>query len=249
MKPKIGRTISVILFSLGVLLGLLLAGSFIWAHLELPLYFDYDFTSIKSDNQEYSKLICPYMLTTPETGQISVKIPNTADKSIDVSFLAHISYLGGAARQLELTSTIPVGGSRDLKFEVNAQDVFYNYFILVKTYQYPTYKTPSRMGSCAILLVPLTFLTGDQVLIISILLLGFFLLTGIFLWIKFNRPLRGMTRNALNAMTLLAILLAVAFYTGLAGWWVPGVLLLAVVVLQIFVAFSHFSSGFRDDRE
>lgn len=248
MKAKTGRIISVILISVGVLIGLFLAGSFIWAYLELPLYFDYDFTSVRSDNQQYSNLNCPLFLTSTETGQVSLDIPNTTDKTINILFRANVSYQGGIARDVELKTTIPIGEFRTLKFEVNSGDVFYHYFIFVKSYQFSTYNTPSRMGSCAILMIPISFLTGDQVLTISILLMGLFMIVGIYTWIKYNRPLRGVALNALNAMIMLSIILLVALIAGMKGWWVLGLLLLVVVVLLIVVALSYFISAPRDNR-
>jgi hypothetical protein len=247
MKVKMGRSISIILISLGILIALFLAVSFNWAYLELPLYFDYDFTSVKMDNQQYSSLNCPYLLTSSETGQISLDIPNTTDKPINVLFRAYVSYMNGVARTVELNPTIPIGELSTLKFEVNSSDVFYHYFIFVKTYQFSTYNTPARMGSCAILMLPISFLSGDQVLILSILLMGLCLIVGIYAWRKYNDPLRGLALNTHNALIILSVLLSMALIAGMRGWLVLGLLLLVVVLLLIFVTISTFSSAQRDD--
>ncbi|HCM96850.1 MAG: hypothetical protein A2X25_05325 [Chloroflexi bacterium GWB2_49_20] len=248
MKANMGRIISVIMVSVGVLIGFFLAGSFIWAYLELPLYFDYDFTSVRTENQQYSILNCPFVLTPTETGQVSLDIPNTTDKPINILFRAYVSYMNGITRNVELKSTIPIGEFRTLKFEVNSKDIFYHYFIFVKTYQFSTYNTPSRMGSCAILMIPISFLTGYQVLIISILLMGLFVIVGIYTWIKYNRPMRGMASNALNAMITLSVLLSVALIAGMRGWWVFGLFLLVVVLLLVVVTLTYFISEPRENR-
>jgi hypothetical protein len=249
MKPETGRKVSILLFSLGVVIGLFLAGEAIWANFELPFYFDYNYASVRLTGQNYSKLSCPFILTTSETGRILVDIPNTTDKPIDVLFQAEISYLGGIARNYEVKPSIPPGETHQVEFEVNAKDIVFHSFILVKTYQFPTYKTPSRLGSCAILMLPIPFLSGDQAFILFLLVIGGLIASGLVLWIKNNHPMRGVPRNAASAMFTLASLLLAALVSGYLGWWVAGLFLLAVVVLMIVVAVAYFGNPPQDNRD
>jgi hypothetical protein len=248
MTPQTGRKVSILLFSMGVLIGFILAGVSVWANFELPVYFDYNYASIRSTDQSYSDLNCPLLLTTSETGRVVLDIPNTTDKPIEVLFRAEISYLGGIVRNFEVKPSIPAGESQRVEFEINADDVVFNSFILVKTYQFPTYKTPSRMGSCAILMLPIPFLTGQQAFIATILMIAILIISGIYLWIKHNRPHRGVARNATSAMITLALFLLVALVSGYQGWWVAGLFLLVVVTLLIVVSVVYFSTSPQDNR-
>jgi hypothetical protein len=243
MTTKTIRRISIIFFSIGVIIGLFFAGSVIWANFELTFYFNYSYASIRSADQAYSDLECPIILTKAETGMVRTDIANTTDKTLTPVFRGEISYLGGIVREVDFKPTILPRETSRVEFEVNSHDLFYNYFILVRTYQLPTYKTPSRIGSCAIVMLPIPFLTGRQVFYLSLFAIGLFQLTGIFLWTRSNRPLQGVSRRAYSAMITLSLLEWAAIIFGIYGIWVAGLPLMVAIVLLIVVASIGFSGG------
>ena len=248
MNEKKGRTLSVILYIIGTLIGLIFAVSVIWANFELPFYFDYSYASVGSDNQTSAKLNCPILLTTGETGTVSTDITNNTDKTLNPVFRAEISYLGGIVRDLEFNPIILPGESSPVEIEINSDDIVFNFMIMVRTYQLPTYKTPAQAGSCAIIMLPITFLSGDQVYYISLVVIVLLLAAGIFLWVKNNRPLKGMSRRVFNVMVLLGILLLAAIFCGITdGLMVPGLLLLVLIVLLIMVAVVYFGGSPQDN--
>jgi len=248
MKQAIIRKVSIILFSIGALVGFSLAAGTIWAHLEMPFYFDYSYAAVSSSNQGYSDIKCPILLTNADSGLITVDITNTADKAINILFQGEISYMEDLTRNVEFTPTIPVGETNQIQFKVNKDDVVFNNLILIRTYQFSTYKTPTRTGSCAIFMVPISFLTGNELLILLLLISGSFILLGIILWFRNNHPMRGLPRNALTAMTTLSFLLLAAVFAGIAGWWIPGVLLVVAIVLLAVVSIGYFQTSTSDDR-
>lgn len=248
MKQVVLRKISVVCFSIGLLIGFILALSTIWAHLELPFYFDYSYAAVPSADQGYSALNCPIVLTNADSGLVSVDITNNADKLVNIRFQGEISSMGEVTRNVEFTPAIPVGETSRIQFDVSKNDVVFKYLILVRTYQFSTYKTPSRMGSCAILMVPVSFLTGNELLILLLLVSALMIITGLALWISNNHPMIGLSRNVLTAMTTLSLLLGGGVIAGIAGWWFPGILLLVVIAVLTVVSVGYFLNSPLDDR-
>lgn len=248
MTEKKGRTLSIVLYIIGAFTALIFAGSIIWANFELPFYFDYSYASVSSDNQTRAKLNCPIFLTTKETATVSTDITNNTDKTLNPVFRGEISYLGGIVREVEYKPTILPGESSRIEIDVNADDIVFNFMIMVRTYQLPTYKTPAQGGSCAIVMIPITFLSGDQVYYLSFFVTISLLGAGIFLWVKNNRPLRGKARRVLNVMIVLAILLLAAIFCGIMdGLMIIGLLLLVLIALLIMVALVYFGTSPQDD--
>ncbi|MFH2039005.1 MAG: hypothetical protein ABIJ65_06165 [Chloroflexota bacterium] len=236
MTKKKGLILSIILYILGAFIALVFAGSIIWANFELPFYFDYTSAAVRTENQGKSDLNCPIILTTKETGFVSTDIANNTDKTLNPVFRGEISYLGGIAREFEFKPTILPGESGHIEIEVNEDDIVFYFMILVRTFQLPTYKTPAQVGSCAIVMLPIPFLTGNQVYYLSLLVIILSFAAGIFLWVKYNHPLQGQSQKTLSIMILLAILLLAAIFSGILGGWMLGLLLLVLIVLLIMVA-------------
>jgi len=248
MTKKKGRTLSIILYIIGAITAFIFAGSIIWVNFELPFYFDYSYASVSSENQTRANLNCPILLTTKETGTVSIDITNNTDKTLNPVFRGEISYLGGIVREVEFKPSILAGESSPIEIEINSDDIVFNFMIMVRTYQLPTYKTPAQSGSCAIVMLPIPFLNGDQVYYLSFIFIIFMLVAGIFLWVKNNRPLRGLSRSVFTVMILLAILLLAAIFCGIIdGLMIPGLLLLVLIVLLIMVAIVYFGSSPQDN--
>ena len=241
MTENKGRSLSVILYIVGVIYAMLFAGSILWANFELPLYFDYSYASVGSENQTRAKLNCPILLTTHETGTVSTEISNNTDKTLNPVFRGEISYLGGIARDIEFNPTILPGETSPVQFEVNSDDIVFKFMIMVRTFQLPTYKTPAQAGSCAIVMFPIPYLSGKQVYSISLVSILLLLSAGIFLWIKYNRPLRDISRNVFTVMVLLASLLLATTLSGIIdGFVILGLFMLLLIVLLIMVSIVYF---------
>lgn len=243
MTKKKGRIISIIFYVIGAFTALVFAGSIIWANFELPFYFDYSYAAVRTENQVNADLNCPIILTTKETGMVSTDFTNNTDKTLNPVFRGEISYLGGIARSVEFKPTILPGESNHIEIEVNKDDIVFYFMILARTFQLPTYKTPAQIGSCAIVMLPIPFLTGNQVYFLSLLVIILALAAGIFLWVKYNRPMQGLSQKIRNVMILLAILLLAAIISGLSGSWIFGLLLLVLIVLLIMVALVYFGNS------
>jgi hypothetical protein len=248
MKQASVRKISIILFALGALIAFLLAVGTIWAHFEMPFFFNYSYVAVSSKGQQVSRLSCPVILTNADSGQVSVDIPNTTDKTINIHFQGEISSMDGTVREVEFRPAIPVAQTGRIQFAIDRNDVVFGNLILVRTYQFSTYKTPARAGSCAVLMFPISFLSGAELLILTILVSILLILSGIVLWVGNNRPMRGLPRSALTVMVSLSILLLLANVVGIAGWWIPGILILVVSILLAVVSIGYGQDSPSNDR-
>jgi hypothetical protein len=99
------------------------------------------------------------------------------------------------------------------------------------------------MGSCAIFMIPISFLTGNELLILTLLFSGLSIIIGIVLWIANNRPMIGLPRSALIAMITVSLLVLAAVIAGIAGWWIPGILLLMVIIIMAVVSIGAFQTS------
>jgi len=59
--------------------------------------------------------------------------------------------------------------------------------------------------------------------------------------------MRGQPRNMLAAMTTMSLFLLAAIVAGIEGWWIPGVLMLVVIVLLTVVS-GYFETSPTNDR-
>ena len=248
MKQALFQKLGIILFTLGAILAFLLAVGTIWAHFEMPFFFNYSYVAVSSKDQQVSRLNCPVILTNADSGQVRVDIPNTTDKIINIHFQGEISSMDGTVREVEFRPAIPVGQTDRVQFAIDRNDVVFGNLILVRTYQFSTYKTPARAGSCAILMFPISFLTGIELLILIILVSALLILAGITLWIGNNRPMRGLPRSVLTVMVSLSILLLLANIFGIAGWWIPGILAMVVTILLTVVSIGYVQDSPSNDR-
>jgi hypothetical protein len=93
-------------------------------------------------------------------------------------------------------------------------------------HQFPYGPLPYRNASCGIYVINIPFLTGQQFIIISLVLGLIFSGVGLLLWALSSRPIvwDKLTRiHELLALILLAIFICI---TGLSSMWLLGVFLL-----------------------
>ncbi len=221
------RLFGTLIFSVGVLFGLILTGGLILAGLESDVYFGPGYPS----DAGLKTLNCPVMISSQEVGVISVELMNTTDKSIEPMVLLEISNPGFFNTHREKYS-IASGDSREIQWQVSSQNAVFGRLILVRAYQFPAYKTPSRAGSCGILLVDFFGLTGNQILLLSFAASLASIALGVGLWLFANRPLRSEVWPAGRAILAVGATVAVGLFVGYHGLWLPGILTLVVAVLM-----------------
>ncbi len=231
------RLLSLLLFATGTLLGLLLFGSVVWGDLEASL-----FDTVMRGPEPVPGLRCPAIITLGEEGVVRTSFQNPFDQTTEFTFRAHISE-GFVTLMREVTAQLSLepGEKGTVEWAVSAEDAVYGgRLILVRVYQFAKYPLPARDSSCGILVLRSARFTGRQILIaaLAISLLG--MAGGIWLWVRANRPSSGPAQNATRAMLALAGCVVAGILVALAGWWMPGTIILVITLLLIGAIAGYF---------
>ena len=230
--------ISTLLFTFGVLIGITLTLINVWGDLEAGMFA----TMIQAE-EGISSLNCPAMITTAETATVSASFTNTHIRPVERNIRVHISD-GNATLMREELSKLPLtpGKTEKLHWVVNPEDAAYDQFILVRVYLFPKAPLPAQDGSCGIMVVNFPFLSGGQTLTASYMASFLFLSIGTVLWVTKNKPIRGNLQNKLRTMIFLFGSIATGMIVSHMGWWMAGVICLAITVILIFSIPSQFAA-------
>jgi hypothetical protein len=230
-RNKIFRTSGVILFAIGVLLGMTLIAITIWTDLEASFF---DSMMASRGDEPLKTLRCPVLMTTSETGRIRATFENTADKPIELRLRAHVTD-GFVTLMREVNTTLPLepGEKKTAEFLLSANDRAYRWLILARVLQARHYPFPARQAACGVLVLDVPFLTGSQLFALTIAVTLLCLLGGIALWSVANWPLRRSALAAARTMGILVVCLLIGFLVSLSGAWLIASLLFAINLLLI----------------
>jgi len=241
MRNKLVRKLGVILFSLGVLLGMLLVGITIWTDLEASFF---DSLLASRGDETLKTLRCPVLMMASETGTIRATFENPADKPIELMLRAHVTD-GFVTLMREVNSTLPLepGEKKTVEWALTADDVAYRWLIMARVLQFRYYPLPARQAACGVLVLDVPFLTGNQLFVLTIAVTFLSMLGGIVLWSAGNRPLRRSALAVTRTMGVLTATLLIGFLVSLSGAWLIGTLLFAINLLLIFEILRHAMAG------
>jgi len=228
-RNKTAYILGIVLYVIGLVLGLFIAGSNIMADVE-AVFYGFDDLS----QGRFSTLRCPPMLNRNETGTLRATLYNPLDRAIQPIIRIDLSSPGleqSSRQQL----TLDPGQTQVLEWQVDQANIDLGNFIFAKVYIYPVYPLPLREATCGILVINLPMLKGSQWLSVGLVLCLAGMGGGLVLLAREKRPLTGRSRERLYALIALAIFLVAAVACGLLGWWVPGGILLIVCILLMAV--------------
>lgn len=232
---RIIRMLGVLIFSVGVLLGMALSGVVVWADLEADM-FD---TTIRGDAR-LTSLKCPVMITADEIGTASATFENPLERPVEFNVRTHISQ-GYVTLMREINSKLPVapGEAQTLEWTVTPEDAAYGRLILIRVRLFPKYPLRSRHASCGILVLDVPHLSGNQVFAFTLAASLLSMVAGAGSWVAANRPLRGPGREVTRAMGAVAASVLAAMVAGLLGWWMLGALIFVITMLLIGVIIGY----------
>ncbi len=235
-KKKAFLALGLLIFSIGVLLGMALFGSAVWGDLEGSL-FD---MSLRGE-ASLRTLRCPVIMTTAEDGTLTATFTNPLDRSIEYRIQTRVSQ-GHVTMMREVETRLPLdpGEKETLEWMVTPDDAAYGHLVLVGMRLGAKYPLPARHGTCGILVLNLPNLTGDQVFTFTLLISLVSMAVGIGLWIAGNRPLSVLGRDVTRAMIALAVCVITGMITGFLGWWLIGVIFFAITLLLIGTIMGYF---------
>jgi len=237
-RRKLFRSLGAVAFLVGILSGLALAGSAVWADFEAQFYgFDH------MGDEPIRTLQCPVLMTVSETGHIRATFSNSSKRPIEQLVRTDISNFG-PARSERTSLPLAPGERKTVDWAVTSADIDLGRFIFARVYAHPAYPYPFREATCGIMVLNLPGVTGGLVfaLLIIICLVG--ILIGLGLWEKSSRPQKRRILESAHAMKFLAVIALVAVLTSLRGWWmIAGLCLVLALLLFTVLVYSVLTEG------
>lgn len=228
-------TISVVLYSLGCLIGIILYGGTVWGDYEASL-----FAPTLIAEKSLTTLRCPVMMAPSETATVKAAFTNSLDRTSRLFIKTHISAGYVTLKQEhEIFLDLLPGETQELQWEVTSDNAAWGRFVMVRVYQDRRYPVPSKGASCGIMVVNFPGLSGSQlhtvVTLSSILLMSI----GGGLWVSKNRPLEGKNKTKAQFMAGFAIVVAAGIVVSILGWWLVGGIVLMLNALLFVSLFSE----------
>jgi hypothetical protein len=229
---KLLRTVGIILFYDGVLAGMVMFILMNWAYFEASFYFG---NSAPAD-KVLTNLRCPLLMTTSDTGQVTMSVTNSTKMDLSVPVQIELSYFGAAT--LDNTSyPVSAGETSTLSWPVTSDNLVFGHLVMARVYQFSAYTIPSRTNTCGTVMVALPGVTGMQIFIAMLAFSLGGMTAGWGLWLAGNRQLQVEGIISTRAMIFFTIIVLPGILGGILGWWWVGLICAAGgVLLTIAVA-------------
>jgi len=233
-KKKLFRTLGIILFSTGVLIGILMFVLMNWATFEAYFFFGH-----APADKSLTTLRCPLLMTQTDTGTVNISITNNSDRDLSVLIKTEISYFG-AAKLVQTTYPLAVGETRRLSWTVTSENMVFGHLILARVFVNSVYSLPSRANTCGSVMVNLPGLTGIQLFIIVLASSLMCMAAGWGLWLAGSRPLQTDGIIATRAMVIFTVVVLLGILAGCIGWWGLGLICTVASVLLIITVVGSY---------
>jgi hypothetical protein len=236
-KAGWGRLIGVVLFTIGVILGMFLIGVSVYADFEATLFE----VSIISD-QVIRPIQCPIFISRNETGLVTTTLKNSGGNTREYRIQAHISK-GHLIliRKLENILYLDPDQSQKITWEIYPQDAAFNHLILVKVLIVNAGTNTTHKGSCGVVVLNLPGeINGRQLFWVSFISALVFLVSGASFWWKFGRSYTGRRLEATRSILGLGVLVLVGLISTATGIWELAAGSFYVGMLMIGVIVPHF---------
>jgi len=234
-KKKFFRELGIIFFSAGILVGMVMFILMNWAYFEAYFFFGYTAPADKA----LTSLRCPLLMTTADTGVVTISITNNTDRDLAPLIRTEISYFG-AAKSERTEYPLAAGETRRLNWTVTPDNMVFGHLIMARVFVYSSYTLPSRSSTCGTLVVNLPGLTGIQLFIITLVFSLIGIAAGWGLWLAGSRPLQADGLIATRAMVIFTVVVLIGILAGCIGWWGAGLICTVASVLLIVTVVGYY---------
>jgi len=225
-RRKTMRLLGLLFLWVGVLLGMALAGSAVWADIEAAFY------GFVKMGDEALNLRCPVFVTAAGPGEFGSIFTNPNDKPVEVLVRTDVSG-SREIRTARTTVALAPGEKKQVRWPVTSEDVDLGFFIFAGVSSFPVSPYPFRQSTCGMVFIRTTALSGNQIFALlvaaSLLSMG----AGLVLWQVSNRPLMGKTLSTTWAMRVLAAIVVAGMLVAFQGWWAVGIITFVLMVLML----------------
>ena len=217
----------ILLFAVGVVVGLTIAILATWPDFEAS---SYEFA--RNTNTPLNGLRCPIIMNRNETGTVSLTVSNTTDRLLTPSVKTQISTSDEPSSLLE-SLRLTTGESKKLEWSIGHENIDLQYFIFVKALVYATYPIPNREATCGTFIMDLP-LGGTAFLTLMVMLSLTGMGGGLYILNRINHSPQRAEMN-LRPMYFLAILILIALIVSFMGWWIQSIVVIVISVLTAVV--------------
>jgi hypothetical protein len=226
------RKWALFLYGVGYAFGLLIAVGTIWPDLEASL-FGRDIYSVQRHVERSMPLRCPVFLTPADgSGEVRASLINPSDeRGAQVPVRARISdgYVS-LVREVYGVVQLEPGERKVLAYDIYESDVTFNRFILVRVYAIRSTPYPGGQATCGVWWLDIPLLKGWHLLALLLFFSVAGLAYGNYVWQRFGGDSSRSIEFGQFLLVMTGLILLVIF-SGLMGWWLIGILLLAILVL------------------
>lgn len=245
-NPKKGRqAIGLIIFFIGLLVGLFFNGLAIWGDLESMSFWGvYEAASYESEQEMDARLhnlSCPILITTQETAQISMSVSNKLDEPVEVLVQADISTPEDFSRIQSDRQEILLepGEQRDFNWTARPEDRLYDQLILSRVYLYRGLQYGvARTDNCGILVIDPPGLSSNQIITFTAALSLIGLAAGYYLWFVSSWPHRQRGRHLAIGLALIGGTVVAGIIANLTGAFLVASALLVLTLVGMLSLFE-----------
>ena len=228
--------LGTLLFLIGTVLGLTLAGIMTWGEMESNL-------AVNIPDAKGLQLTCPLALAYNETGIVRAVIVNETEKEIKPVIKAGFGQPDSLAQQnIQETYILAPRETQIIQYSIDSSQSAFGRIIPISIVQSRYNRNPPRWSACGVLLLSLFGMNGASSLTLIVSLSLLMLAAGVSLVAPILRARGDAMRSLGQAGGLLAFLTIVALISALLRWWGLTILIetISLIALGTFLIDSLF---------
>lgn len=246
-KRKGIRLVGAAIFGIGYLIGLLFIAFVVWADLEGMSFWGLveaaTYDSTQDIQGRLDSLSCPMMITSQETGVVSVKVVNPSNEPVKLTLQADISDPNVEDSRIRSdVQKIELGAdeAREYSWTITPADRKYDMLSFVRVYLYPEPAYgPARTTHCGVLVIDLAGVSSAQVITWVIVISLALVLLGFVLWVGDALFAWDWESKLLKTLVWLTAALVIGIAAGMLGSYILAGGMLLLILISLISLFEN----------